>query len=253
MLELRNISKYYKSGLFDSHPSIAVEDVSLTLEQGEIIGIFGESGCGKSTIARIAARLLDPSAGEIILKGHDITKLNDQALKKYRSMVQIIFQHPEEAFNPLYSIKSSIFEGYARLGVPKNERINLLEHIAKRVNLPLEIIDRYPGQVSGGEIQRAVLARTLAFNPEFLILDEPTSMLDVSVQAHILNIIRNICDEENTGVLLISHDMDVVKAMCDRVIVMKEGTIVERGGVKDIFNNPSHSYTKSIIEELATL
>lgn len=248
MLELANVSKTYKSGFLGRNTKIAVSDVSLQIRQGEILGLVGESGCGKSTIGRMAVRLLQPTAGRIVLDGADVTDLSEKKFRDYRRKVQIIFQHPESALDPQFTLRESIRESFSRLGIPKDEQLAMLERLADEVNLPLDIIDRYPGQVSGGEIQRAVLTRILAFNPCYLVLDEPTSMLDVSVQAHILQILKRKAREDEMGMLFISHDLEVVRAMCDRVAVMKDGKVVEEGLSAEIFDYPTDSYTRSLID-----
>lgn len=248
MLELARVSKTYKSGFLDRNTKTAVSDVSLQLRQGEILGLVGESGCGKSTLGRIAIRLLQPSSGRITLDGTDVTDLPEKRFREYRRKVQIIFQHPESALDPQFTLRESISESFNRVGIPREEQPARLEQLANEVNLPLDIIDRHPGQVSGGEIQRAALTRVLAFRPAYLVLDEPTSMLDVSVQAHILQLLKRKAKKDNIGMLFISHDLEVVKAMCDRVMVMKGGKIVEEGPAGKVLEHPEDAYTRALIE-----
>lgn len=250
MLELVKISKSFRTGLFGRERKIAIEEASLCLERGDILGLVGESGCGKSTLARIALKLMSPTSGRIILDGTEVTDLPEREFRPYRKHVQIIFQHPEGALDSHYTLMDSIDESFNRLKIPSGERKNLLKKLAEEVNLPLDILDRHPSQVSGGEIQRAVLARIFAFKPRYLILDEPTSMLDVSVQAHILRLLKRKAKLDNMGILFISHDLEVVRVMCDRVMVMKDGRILEEGPVEKIFKRPNTSYTRMLINTM---
>jgi peptide/nickel transport system ATP-binding protein len=248
MLEMLQISKEFKTGFLGRNAKPAVIDASLHLDRGEIVGLVGESGCGKSTLGRIAAKLLKPSSGRIILDGVDVTNMPEKQFREFRRYLQIIFQHPETALDPQYTLLDSIQESFNRIGIPSAEQKELLEIISEEVNLPQDIVDRYPNQVSGGEIQRAVLTRVFAFKPNYLILDEPTSMLDVSVQAHILQLLKRKAKQDNVGMLFISHDLDVIRAMCDRVAVMKEGRILEEGSADEMLQSPKSSYMRQLIE-----
>ncbi|OPY26310.1 MAG: Trehalose/maltose import ATP-binding protein MalK [Methanocella sp. PtaU1.Bin125] len=250
MLELIGVSKTFHTGFMGRNRKVAVDGVSLQLKEGEILGLVGESGCGKSTLGRMAVRLLRPSSGRIVLDGKDVTGLPERQFREYRRRIQIIFQHPESALDPHFTLMDSIRESFNRLGIPKSEQQAVLERLADEVSLPLDILDRYPGQVSGGEIQRAVLTRVFAFKPRYLILDEPTSMLDVSVQAHILQLLRKKAREDRVGMLFISHDLEVVRAMCDRVMVMKEGRIVEEGPVEKIMSAPDTPYMQVLVRNV---
>lgn len=251
MLELVKISKEFRTGFLGRTVKQAVIDASLRVERGEIVGLIGESGCGKSTLGRIAVKLLMPSSGHIILDGADVTDMPEKQFREFRRQMQIIFQHPETALDPQYTLIESIRESFNKIGIPEAEQKGLLENISEEVNLPLDIVDRHPNQVSGGEIQRAVLTRVFAFEPRYLILDEPTSMLDVSVQAHILQLLKRKAKQDNVGMLFISHDLEVIRAMCDRVAVMKEGKILEDGSVKEMFQSPKSSYMKQLLENSA--
>jgi ABC-type glutathione transport system ATPase component len=249
MLELIKVSKEFRTGFLGRNINQAVIDASLCVDRGEIVGLIGESGCGKSTLGRIAVKLLMPSRGRIILDGVDVTDMPENRFRKFRRQMQIIFQHPETALDPQFTLMESILESFNKIGIPKEDQRELLEKISEEVNLPLDIVDRHPNQVSGGEIQRAVLTRVFAFKPRYLILDEPTSMLDVSVQAHILQLLKRKAKQDNMGMLFISHDLEVIRAMCDRVAVMKEGMILEEGMVKEIFNSPKSCYMSQLIEK----
>lgn len=248
MLELVNISKEFKTGFLGRNVMRAVIDASLCVDRGEIVGLIGESGCGKSTLGRIAVKLLMPSSGRIILDGVDVTDMPEKHFRDFRCQIQIIFQHPETALDPEYTLLESILESFNKIGIPKDEQTELLENISEEVNLPLDIVDRHPNQVSGGEIQRAVLTRVFAFEPKYLILDEPTSMLDVSVQAHILQLLKRKAKEDNVGMLFISHDLEVIRVMCDRIAVMKDGIILEEGSTREMFQSPKSGYMKHLIE-----
>jgi ABC-type glutathione transport system ATPase component len=249
-LELVNVSKEFRTGFMGRNRKVAVDGVSLQLKEGEILGLVGESGCGKSTIGRLAVRLLQPSGGRILLDGLDVTYLPERQFRGCRKRVQIIFQHPESALDPHFTLLDSIRESFNRLGIPKGEQMATLERLADEVSLPMDILDRYPGQVSGGEIQRAVLTRVFAFKPRYLVLDEPTSMLDVSVQAHILQLLKKKARDDNMGMLFISHDLEVIRAMCDRVMVMKEGRIVEEGRVSKILSAPDTPYMQVLVRNV---
>ena len=248
MLELINLSKTFEGGLWRSPAGFAVQNVSLQLKKGEILGLIGTSGCGKSTIARMAVKLIAPTTGRVQLDGEDVTAMPERKFRKYRHRLQIMFQHPEGALNPCYTLRQSIHESFRRLGLPPGEREGVLDGLLTEVGLSHQVLDRRPDQVSGGEIQRAVLARVLVLKPDYLLLDEPTSMLDLSVQAHILRLLEKKAARDNMGLLFISHDLDVVRAICDRVMVLKEGGIVEQGPVEQIFHHPAHPYTAGLIE-----
>ena len=248
MLELINLSKTFESGLWRTPAKFVVKNVSLKLRKGEILGLIGASGCGKSTIARMAVKLLDPTTGGIRLDGEDVTAMSARRFRRYRHRIQIMFQHPEGALNPCYTLHQSINESFCRLGLPPDKRDAVLDSLLSEVGLSHKVLDRRPDQVSGGEIQRAVLARVLAFGPDYLLLDEPTSMLDLSVQAHILRLLEKKSARDNMGLLFISHDLEVVRAICDRVLVLKQGGIVEQGPVEQIFEHPAHPYTAQLVE-----
>jgi ABC-type glutathione transport system ATPase component len=248
MLELVNISKIYRTGILGRAARPAVLDVSFSLSRGEAVGLTGESGCGKSTLARIALKLIRPTSGRIYFDGVDVTGLPEQAFRPYRKRLQILFQHPESALDPYYTLRASLSEAFQKAGIPREEQAFRLEQISEMVSLPAGILDRYPEQVSGGEIQRAALARVLSLKPEYLIMDEPTSMLDVSTQAQIMETIRNTRERDRLGILLISHDLDLIRATCDRTLVMVEGRIVESGSTDRIFQWPEHSYTRRLLE-----
>lgn len=249
MLEIKGVSKIYTEGIVKKTTKKIIDNVSIDVNPGEIVGLVGRSGCGKTTLAKIASNLIDPSSGSIHLDGVKISGLSRRAMKPYRNQIQIVFQNPEATLNPKYSVLSSIAEGIDRANIPYEDRVDYFSHLMSIVNLSEDILVRRPYQISGGELQRAVFARVLAVKPRYLILDEPTSMLDVSVQANILNLIKDLKMKKGLGMLFISHDIDVIKAMCDRVFVMDNGVIVESGDAKTIFSNPQSDITKMILDE----
>ncbi len=223
MLEAVGISKTFRSG-WGTRPYKALEDVSLHVGGGEILGLMGPSGCGKSTLARILLRLLPCDQGEVLYGNENISKLKGRGLLPFRREVQLISQRPESFFNPSIKLGDSLVEPLRIFGIyEKASSQELLLHSLEQVKLNAQLLDRYPHQVSGGEIQRLSLCRALLLQPKVLVLDEPTSMLDISVQAQILNILKEIQKDRRLSYLFISHDRDVVRWMCDRVVLMRNG------------------------------
>jgi ABC-type glutathione transport system ATPase component len=221
----------------------ALNDVSLELEKGCTVGIVGESGSGKSSLARCLIGMEKISSGGIMYRGDDISTLNREGLAQFRRKVQMVFQDPFNSLNPRMTIGSAIAEvlhvhKIADVGVPA---------LLQRVGLPNVITERYPHELSGGQRQRAGIARALAVGPEILIADEPVSALDVSVQAHILNLLKQLTLETGVTLVLIAHDLAVVRNTCDRVVVMNEGVIVEEGPVDQVIESPNHPYTRNLL------
>jgi ABC-type oligopeptide transport system ATPase subunit len=227
----------------------AVDGVSFAVGRGETLGIVGETGCGKSTTARLMMRLLDATAGEIDFEGSDITRLKGAALKAVRREVQMIFQDPYSSLNPRKTIGSIIAEPFAIHGLMREqgERKAEVQRLMETVGLNPEHYNRYPHEFSGGQRQRIGVARALALNPKLLIADEPVSALDVSIQAQVLNLLRECQREMGLTLVLISHDLSVVRHMCDRVAVMREGKIVELADNEALYSRPSHPYTKELL------
>lgn len=241
------VHKSFNQGLFKGPGILAVKGVSFTLPRGKTIGIVGESGSGKSTLARILPGLLLPDKGRIELNGEDINHLKGQARNRARRKIQIIFQHPFSSFNPLHSHEKSLAEPLVITGQKAATTRKNLEALLKEVDLNGSILDRYPHQVSGGELQRLSLARALALEPEYLVLDEPTAMLDVSTQARVLQMLKQIQNRLNIGFVFISHDLDVASFMAEELAVMHHGSFIEQGPVEQIMTSPKASYTKELI------
>ena len=255
LLEVRNLRKLFagKSSFFQKDKSWikAVDDVSFTLNPKETLGVVGESGCGKSTMGRSVLRLIEPTSGEIFYKGKDFTKASGQELRKMRADMQIIFQDPYSSLSPRLPIGEIIGEAVREHGlVPKEQFDDYITKVMKDCGLQEYHKDRYPHEFSGGQRQRICIARALALNPEFIVCDEPVSALDVSIQAQIINLLRDLQKERGLTYLFISHDLSVVEHISDTVGVMYLGGMVESGETADIFGNPLHPYTKALFSAI---
>ena len=245
ILDVKDLTKnFYKNKQLFT----AVNHISFQLRQGECLGLVGESGCGKSTTVKILTHLLKPDSGEILLEGTEIQHLKGKALKKLYTEIQMVFQIPQDSFDPRRTLGDSIMESMRNHNVSRKEAQNRLWQLLQQVELPSELADRYPNQVSGGQCQRAAIARALAVNPKILICDEATSALDVTVQAQIIELLKRLQQEMDLSILLISHDLALVQHLCDRVIVMYQGNIVEQGTPDRVINAPENDYTKMLIE-----
>jgi oligopeptide/dipeptide ABC transporter ATP-binding protein len=255
LIRVESLTKVFTAGVFKKRPVNVIDDVSFTISAGETLGLVGESGCGKSTLARVVLRLIPPSGGRIFFKDTEITKANPKELKKIRTKMQIIFQHPESALNPRMKIYNSLVEAMRLQQIANNRREEgaKVYQLIELVGLNEEHLERYPHELSGGQIQRVVLARILSLQPEFIVADEPTSMLDLSVQAQVLNLFKEIQHKFNIAYLFISHDLDVVRWMSDRIAVMYAGRIVEIGPVDKVRENPRHPYTSALVDAFFAL
>ena len=248
-LEGRNLAKHFTigGGLFGPERKIvrAVNDVSFTIPKGTSLGLVGESGCGKSTVARSLLRLIEPDAGSVIFDGTDVRAASASTLRQLRRRMQIVFQDPYSSLNPRRAIRQALEEPLRvhRLGSGR-EIAEKAELAIAEVGLPKEAIDRYPHEFSGGQRQRIGIARALVLDPELIVADEPVSALDVSVQAQILRLLESLRERRGLSFLFVSHDLGVVRHFCDRVCVMYLGRIVEQGVTAQVLDNPLHPYTK---------
>jgi peptide/nickel transport system ATP-binding protein/oligopeptide transport system ATP-binding protein len=247
MLEVEGLTKYYSFGMIHKRYVKAVDGVSFVIKKGETLGLVGESGCGKTTVSRLILRLVKPTGGKVLFDGVDLFALKREKLRKTRSRMQMIFQDPESSLNPRIRIKDSLSEPLKLRKLPKKEIEQIIPELMEIVELLPEHLSRYPYQLSGGQNQRVILARIIAVNPDFIIADEPTSALDVSVQAQILNMMKDMQKKYDQTYLFISHDLDVVKIIADNVGFMYLGRILEIGKVADIFSNPKHPYTQGLL------
>ena len=228
----------------------AVDDVSFELRQGECRGIVGESGSGKSTIVKMITHLQSITEGNVILKGKDITNVKGKELREVYKDIQMVFQMPMESFDPRRTLGDGIGESLRNMGLSRKETRERVEKLLERCGLDKEYADRYPHQVSGGQCQRAAIARALAVEPSVLICDEATSALDVTVQKQILKLLMELKQKENFSFLLICHDLALVQAFCDRVLVLYHGETVESGTPDEIINHPKMDYTKKLIDSV---
>ena len=255
LVEAKNIRKWFpiKKWFFEKQAYVkAVDDVTLNLYRGETLGIVGESGCGKSTMARTLLRLIEPTDGEIIYDGMDLRALKGKELRKLRSRMQIVFQDPYSSLNPRMKIGEIISEPMIISGMKKNqaECMDRVYELLDMVGLDPTYVDRFPHEFSGGQRQRIVIARAIATNPELLICDEPVSALDVSVRAQVLNLLEELQEKLNLTYMFISHDLSVVEHLCDRVAIMYLGQLMELGTVDQIYDNPSHPYTQALLSAI---
>jgi peptide/nickel transport system ATP-binding protein len=248
VLETKNLSKTYvdRGWLGGRREVHAASGVSFELRKGQTLGIVGESGSGKSTVARCVLRLVDPSAGEILLRGRDIAPLGARALRPLRSKVQIVFQDPYRSLNPRRSVGEAIIEGPVNYGVPRAQALERARRLLELVRMDPATLGRYPHQFSGGQRQRICIARALALEPDLLVADEPVSALDVSVQAQVLGLLAEIRSRFELAMLFITHDLRVAAQVCDRVVVMQQGRVVEYGPAREVFLAPRHEYTRAL-------
>jgi len=230
----------------------AVDDVSFDVYPGETLGLVGESGCGKTTLGRTILKLVEPTDGQIIFEGKDITHLSVKEMREYRKEMQIIFQDPYSSLNPRITIGEAIMEPMRvhKVFHSDKERKARVMELLRRVDLPEQHFYRYPHEFSGGQRQRICIARSLALNPKFIICDESVSALDVSVQAQVLNLLNELKEEFKFTYIFISHDLSVVKFMSDKMLVMQEGQIKEMGLADEIYVNPKTDYTKTLINAI---
>lgn len=253
ILEVKALKKYFsvKSSLFSGAGGFvkAVDNISFDLHKGETIGLVGESGCGKSTLGRTIVRLYEPTEGEVIFKGKNISHIKKSQLKPLRREMQLIFQDPYSSLNPRMNVNTIVGEALLSHGVVNKGQayIDRVSEIIETCGLSSYHINRYPHQFSGGQRQRIGIARALALNPEFVVCDEPVSALDVSIQSQILNLMMDLQQKMGLSYLFISHDLSVVKHISNRIGVMYLGSMVEMAEKKELYSNPSHPYTRALL------
>ena len=252
LLEVRNLKKYFKTPGGMLH---AVDDVSFRIQRGRTLGVVGESGCGKSTLGRTLLCLNEPTAGEILFQGTDIAKLGKKQMKAVRPKMQMIFQDPYSSLNGRMTIRQLIAEPLIvnKLCKKRQEVDNRVDEIMEIVGLAPRLAAAYPHELDGGRRQRIGIARTLILNPEFVVCDEPVSALDVSIQAQILNLLMDLQEDRNLTYIFITHDLGVVSEICDKIIVMYAGKVVEEGMSRQIFYERCHPYTEGLLASVPKL
>lgn len=256
LIEAHNITKFFPitAGLFRrvvGHVQ-ALNGISLQLSQGEVLGIVGETGSGKSTLGRVLLRLLDPTSGELKFEGHNLLNLRGEELKQFRKAAQIVFQDPSASLNPRKTIRDNIGEGllYHGLARTKAEQSAQVAEILSLVGLPADALMRYPHQFSGGQQQRICIGRAIALKPRLIVCDEALSALDVSVQAQTLNLLQELKRKYALSYLFISHDLTSIRYLSDRVIVLYLGKVMEAGVAEEVFQHPRHPYTQALLSAI---
>ena len=246
LIEVRNLRKYFGSG---KRPVRAVDDVSFAIRKGETLGLVGESGSGKSTIGRTVLRLVERTDGEVRYRGEDIAGFSAERMRKLRSKLQIIFQDPYASLNPKMRISAILGEALSTHGLHKGAaaRDKRIAELLETVGLRPEHAGRFPHEFSGGQRQRIGVARALAVEPEFIVADEPLSALDVSIQAQVINLLADLRERLSLTMLFISHDLDVVEYLCDRVVVLYLGKVMEVAPTASLFERPLHPYTQALL------
>jgi len=250
VLEANDLSKVYKERAFfgKGREVVAADKVTLTLRKGRTLGIVGESGSGKSTVARCIVRLIDPTSGGVRLAGREISDISRRLLQPHRQKIQIVFQDPYRSLNPRITVGESIAEGPINYGVTHANAMKRARELLELVGLPPDAVSRYPHQFSGGQRQRIAIARALALDPDVLVADEAVSALDVSVQAQVLELLDEIQKRLGIAILFITHDLRVAAQICDEVVVMQHGRVVEQGPAAEVLTHPQEAYTKALLD-----
>ena len=247
ILEIKNLRKEFGT----KKPIVAVDNISLTLQKGKTLGIVGESGSGKSTLGRIMLRLIEPTSGQITFNNQDLMQVKPKELRNLRSKMQMIFQDPMASLDPRMSVRELIKEPLDIHNIgSKQERNKVVEDIAEKVGIAKSALEKFPHEFSGGQRQRISIARAVINKPDLIVADEPVSALDVSIQAQILNLLKELRNEMNLSFIFISHDLSVVKYFCDEVAVMYLGNIVEYAPTSELFAAPKHPYTQALISAI---
>ncbi len=248
LVEARDLGKTFRTGTpFRRRAVAAVQGVNFTLHEGEFLGVVGESGSGKSTLARLLMGLERPTSGEIRLAGRDVSRWDGAARRTRLQTAQMVFQDPQSALNPRRRVASIVTQALEAAGLPAATREAKAAEILADLGMPAELGSRFPNQLSGGQRQRVNIGRALCLVPKLLVADEIVSGLDVSVQAQLLALLARLRAEHRFALLLISHDLAVVRYLCERVMVMQRGVVVEQGRTEDVFANPQHPYTKELL------
>ena len=248
LLEVNELKKYFHTSRGQLH---AVDGVSFSIQKGKTLGLVGESGCGKSTTGRTILRLIEPTSGQVLFDGKDIAKLSAQELRKIRKDMQIIFQDPFSSINPRKTIAQTIAQPLIMHKICSKKELE--EHVLEIMNvvgLAPRLINAYPHELDGGRRQRVGIARALAMNPKFVVCDEPVSALDVSIQAQILNLMKDLQEKNNLTYLFITHDLSVVNHFSDDIAVMYLGKLIEKAPAEELFSNPTHPYTKALLSAI---
>lgn len=248
-IEVRELKKYFRTPAGDLH---AVDGVDFSIGKGKTVGVVGESGCGKSTTGRLMTMLLEPTSGEILFDGKDITKFSHREMTEYRKKIQIIFQDPFSSLNPRKTVYNSIVEPLEihKMYPNKTDKENRVYELMELVGLSERFVNSYPHELDGGRRQRIGIARALALSPEFIVCDEPVSALDVSIQAQILNLLKKLQLQFGYTYMFITHDLSVVKHFASEIMVMYLGQMVEKAPVRELFANPRHPYTKALLSAI---
>lgn len=252
MVELENLEKYFKisKGFFKTDHRVvkAVDKISFSIEEGEIVGLVGESGSGKTTLARVLLSLTRMTGGKVVIDGVDLSRATKKDMKKLHREIAVVFQDPASNLNPRQTVESSIMRPMIIHGTPRARAKEKAKEVLHMVKMDERYLDSYPHQLSGGQLQRIAIARALALSPKIMILDEPTSALDVSVQAQILNLLLDLQEETGLTYLVITHDLNVIRYISDKIAVMYLGKIVEFGPTKEVTQNPKHPYTRGLMD-----